>query len=148
MIFILSEAPVPPKKQSGAALIMAVIVIVVTGMLGAAMTAMLELSDEMSAREVISARALMAAGSGVNRTLECLQTTPVGGRCGACAATYVWPVTLEGLNGCSTTVTCNRDMQLIDTSGAVVESYYTLNASGTCGTAPPAVRQIQVRFRI
>jgi MSHA biogenesis protein MshP len=136
------------NKQHGAALIMAVIVIVVTGMIGAAMTALLQVSDEMSAREVISARALMAAGSGVNRTLECLQTTPVGGRCAACAGTYTWPVTLEGLNGCSTAVTCNRDMQLSNTAGAVVESYYTLEASGTCGEAPPAMRQIQVRFRI
>lgn len=131
------------KKQSGAAMITAIIILVVASMLGAAMISLVQVSQQSSAREVISVRALFSAYSGVGRTLECIRS---GNTCANCSGTFNWSNNLSGLNTCSAAVSCSLDVQL-SSGGVVTQEYYTIDSVGRCAADRPATRSVQVKYR-
>lgn len=131
------------RKESGAAMIMAIVILVVCSLLGAAMVSLVQVGQRSSAREVISVRALFSAYSGVNRTLECIRS---GNTCADCSGTFNWNNTLAGLNSCSAMVSCNLDVQLSNNS-VVTEEYYTVESVGRCASDMPATRTVQVKYR-
>ena len=106
-------------------------------------------SDEMSsagaesvAREIISARALMAAESGAQRKLN--EIFPPGGATDTSRCVADTPYTFGGIEGCSNTsvsVACQF---------AVVDSvnYFTVNSTGRCGPlSEQAVRIVEVQAK-
>lgn len=131
------------QKESGAAMMMAIVILVVCSVLGAGMVSLIQLGQESSAREVISVRALFSAYSGVSRTLECVRG---GGTCVDCSGTFNWNDSLAGLNSCRATVSCTLDVQFSNGS-AVTEEYYTINSVGRCASDMPATRSVQVKYR-
>lgn len=142
--FSPNMAPVMQRRnQSGAAMIMAIIILVVCSLLGAAMVSLLQVGQESSAREVISVRALFSAYSGVNRTLECVRR---GNTCADCSGSFNWSNTLNGLNSCTANVTCTLDVQLSNNS-QVTQEYYTIDSIGRCASDMPATRSVQVKYR-
>lgn len=127
------------EKQRGFSLVMAIFVIVVMSLLGAALNNILSAGSDSVAREVVSARALMAAESGAQRKLN--EVFPPGGATviGNCnATTYV----MSGLFAC-TDVAVSCDLVTID--GV---NYITLQSIGRCGpTSDLAVRVIDVQAK-
>jgi MSHA biogenesis protein MshP len=129
------------NNQQGFSVVMAVFIIVVLGMLAAAMIKFLAAGSESVAREIISARALMAADSGAQRTLNAI--FPPGGvtDTSACGLNNY---TFNGLEGCSNVavaVTCN-----FVTVDAV--NYFTIRSEGRCGPlSDQAVRVVEVQAK-
>ena len=128
------------NRERGAALVTAIFVLVVIALLAAAMVRVLRFSDDSVAREVLSSRALMAADSGLDRTLG--QLFPVGGVAQACAPlNWNFAASEEGLANCQVSVTCRNF-----TLNAI--TYYELQATGECGpNDDPAVRRVRVQAR-
>ncbi|MCP3908395.1 MAG: hypothetical protein GY712_10320 [Oceanicoccus sp.] len=130
------------KKQQGFSVVMAVFIIVVLGMLAAAMIKFLSAGAESVAREIISARALMAAESGAQRKLN--EIFPPGGATDTSRCVADTPYTFGGIEGCSNTsvsVACQF---------AVVDSvnYFTVNSTGRCGPlSEQAVRIVEVQAK-
>lgn len=139
----LNKVLVVKSKQSGAAMIMAIVILVVCSLLGAGMVSLIQVGQQSSAREVISVRALFSAYSGVNRTLECIRG---GNSCADCSGTFNWSNGLSGLNTCHSVVACTLDVQLSN-DNAVTEAYYTIDSIGRCATDMPATRSVQVKYR-
>lgn len=131
------------QKESGAAMMMAIVILVVCSLLGAGMVSLIQVGQESSAREVISVRALFSAYSGVSRTLECVRG---GSTCASCSGTFNWSNSLAGLNSCSASVSCSLDVQLSNDS-AVTQEYYTIDSVGRCASDMPATRSVQVKYR-
>lgn len=131
------------KKHQGFSVIMAVFIIVVLSMLAAAMLKITSAGSESVAREIISARALMAAESGAQWKLnkifppggvtdrdECLNPTPYPSFGG-----------LEGCSNVSVEVTCT-----VVTVPPV--NYFTITSQGSCGPiGDAAVRVVEVQAR-
>jgi len=129
------------RSQRGSSIAMAIFVLVVVGMLGAAMVNILNKGQENVAREVISMRALMAAESGAERGL--LQALS-GGDCNGVGVVVAPSLTWgamggEGLQGCSAEVSC----AVFLLNGV---NYYTIKSEGECGpTSDRAHRIIQLQ---
>lgn len=130
------------RAQQGVSLVVAVFILVVLSLLGAAMINVLSGGTDSVAREVLSARALFVAESGAQRMLS--DIFPPGGATNSAACTnapgYNWP----GIIGCSsvsTSFTC---------SGVTVNSVYyvTITSTGSCGpSGNPAARTVEVQAR-
>ncbi|MEE8057807.1 MAG: hypothetical protein V3T17_08235 [Pseudomonadales bacterium] len=136
------------RKQQGLSLILAIFVLVVLSMLGAAMMNILASGSDSVAREVLATRALLAAESGAQQMLNTI--FPPGGTidpndCDSIpgdGSPEVHPFPLAGLFGCSgAEVTC-----AYTTIGAA--HYYTIISTGSCGPANDlAVRVIEVQAK-
>ncbi|MGI9284536.1 MAG: hypothetical protein ACR2P1_04055 [Pseudomonadales bacterium] len=126
-------------KQSGSALMMAIFVLVVVGLLGASMVSLLKNADESVAREVISTRALLAAESGAQRKIQ--QLFPTSGAAN-CAAINDLSLSGPGFGNCFVDVTCAA------VSPEGTDTYYTVTSTGRCETATDtAVRVVEVQAR-
>ena len=135
------------KNQRGLSLVLAIFILVVMALLGAALINIISVGSESVAREVVSARALFAAESGAQRQLNAIfppGAATATGQCSAAAGTVRSNnFVLSGLNGCDTAVTV--DCSYITVNGV---NYFTLVSTGRCGPAgDAAVRVIEVQAR-
>jgi MSHA biogenesis protein MshP len=132
---MLSSHSINRKKQQGASLIIVAFIIVVLGLLAAAMVNLLSAGSESVAREVLSTRALFAAESGAQAKLnqvfmggdvECDDPLP----------------SITGLDNCSVSIrSCDR----IQIGGV---NYYTIVSEGRCGAiSDQSVRLIEVQAK-
>lgn len=127
------------QQQSGSALMMAIFVLVVVGLLGASMVSLLKNADESVAREVISTRALLAAESGAQRKIQ--QLFPTSGAAD-CSAINNLSLTGSGFGNCFVDVVC------ASVSPEGTDTYYTVISTGRCETASDtAVRVVEVQAR-
>lgn len=132
------------NKQHGLSLVIAIFILVILSLLGAAMINILSAGTESVAREVLSTRALFAAESGAQRKLN--EIFDPGGAvqpdlCANVSDTYT-QVDLDGIQGCSTLEV------VVDCARAFVNdiNYFTITSEASCGPADsPAVRRIQVQ---
>jgi MSHA biogenesis protein MshP len=132
------------KKQQGLSLVLAIFVLVVLSLLAGALFNIMSVGTDSVAREVLSARALMAANSGAEINLN--ELFPPGSATAAsnCLGTASAPrtVSINGLLGCA-------DTELVCTATVVDGvNYFTISSTGYCGPASePAVRTVQVQAR-
>ncbi len=128
------------SRQRGFSIIIATFVLVVLGLLAAAMLNLLGAGAESVAREVISTRALLAAESGVQRRLN--EVFVGSGSCAACSAGATQSNYANWYDSCAATVAC------CTRSPGDGRSYYFFTATGRCGPAgEQAVRVIEVQAR-
>lgn len=126
-------------KQSGVSLPAILVIIVIMGIISAALVSLTTTSQIAVGNDVMSLRAFMAAEAGAQNGMARL--FPLNGGAANCAnfnLNYATP----SLNGCTATVTC---------TGPVVfngHNMYTLTSNGQCtlGSAV-AVRTLQVGAR-
>lgn len=141
------------SRQSGVSLILAIFILVVLSLLGAAMINILSASGESVAREVLSTRALFVAESGAQRALgEIFPPGSTTGQTAVCdalqaAAGADYPASsLAGIQGCSTLqaeIDCSR--VFIAATGT---NYFTLTSTGRCGpSGSEAVRVVEIQAR-
>lgn len=134
------------SRQRGVSLVIALFILVVLALLGAAMINMLAGGADSAAREVISARALFVAESGAQRKLsEIFPPGTTSSVPGACTAENWSSADLGGIAGCGNlqvTIACS----LAAPAGA--DRYYTITSSGRCGpSGDAAVRVVEVQAR-
>jgi MSHA biogenesis protein MshP len=124
--------------QRGFSLPVAIFIIVIMALIGAAMVSIMQTSQQSVSTAVLSTRAFFAAESGAQQALGNL--FPLNGSAPSCLAPYpTINYSTSGLAGCTAVVTC---------SGNIIGSktYYTLNSTGTCDiSGSRAVRQLEVR---
>ncbi|MFT5815055.1 MAG: MSHA biogenesis protein MshP [Psychroserpens sp.] len=118
-----------PNQQAGSALVIAIFVIIVLSVLGAALVKMLDSSTESVAYEVLGTRAYTAAVSGLQWQLA--EVFPLNGPAIACklpadidSATPSFNNTL-GLAQCNVSVSCTD----FERDGI---RYYSITGTGTC----------------
>ena len=131
------------RNSRGFSIIMALFILVVLGALSAAMISIMAAGADSVAREVLSARALMAAESGAQRNLNEIFTPGAAVNVAACQPTSVYGG-FAGLAGCSNTSV------IVKCSYITVDSvdYFTLISEGRCGPlADQAVRVIEVQAK-
>lgn len=124
-------------NSRGSALMIALFVIVVIGLLAATMGRFLVDSGDKHATEVRSAQAMMAAQSGLERALYQLflprtvsLPTPVG-RCDYRDETILFNT--PGLQACEATIHCQSS---VVTHGGAIRTLYLLTGIGRCGNQP------------
>ena len=126
------------RRQQGFALPVAVFIIVIMALLGAAMVSIMQSGQQGVSTAVLSTRAFFAADTGAQQALANL--FPLDGSAASCLASYpTVNYNTSGMAGCSAAVTC---------SSVVVGSktYYTLTSTGTCSiSGERAVRQMELR---
>lgn len=133
-------------KQQGVSLVLAIFILVVLSLLGAAMIKILSAGADTVAREVISTRAFLAAESGAQRQLNAIFTPGAATNLAACADAANTPrtntYTLGGLLTCAdASVVC--EYQLVDGI-----NYFTVASTGRCGpVGDQAVRIVEVQAR-
>ena len=117
------------NKHRGSALVIAIFVIIVMSLLGAALVKMMDSSHENVAFEVLGTRAYAAAQSGLQWQLSRL--FPLGEDAVTCQTQQdindnlpSFAVT-DGLNQCSVSITCTS----FDREGV---NYYTVTSVGEC----------------
>lgn len=123
------------KPQRGSAIMVALFVIVIVGLLAAALGRLLLDSGEKVTVEVLGVRALMAAQSGVEQGLYQLYpngvwqatTADANGKTGCNKVSTSLSFSTEGLRGCAATIACTA---LSVSSGAVTS--YRLTSTGRC----------------
>ena len=121
-----SGKPRYPNQQAGSALVIAIFVIIVLSVLGAALVKMLDSSQESVAYEVLGTRAYTAAQSGLQWQLA--EVFPLSGLVIACDDIVNTPPSFDntlGLAQCNVSVSCT-DFE----RGGI--RYYTITATGTC----------------
>jgi MSHA biogenesis protein MshP len=122
-------------SQRGSAIMVALFVIVIVGLLAAALGRLLLDSGEKVTVEVLGVRALMAAQSGVEQGLYQLypngvwqaSTADTNGKTGCDKVSNSLSFNSDGLRGCSAAIVCTT---LSVTSGAVTS--YRLASTGRC----------------
>ncbi len=133
------------SAQRGFGLPLAVFIITVLALIGAAMVALTRTGQEAVSSEIQSVRAFYAAESGAQTALT--QVLPLsGGSIGVagCNALSLNPAfTAPGLDGCTASVSC---------SGQTVDGkdYYLITSLGECrfgGSGNTARRRIEVMVR-
>ncbi len=129
-------------EERGFSLPIAVFIITVLALIGAAMVTLSRTGQESVSAEVLSIRAFYAAESGAQLALHNIFPL-AGGSIGAagCNALSLTPnFTAAGLAGCSAVVSCTPQ-----TVGG--DTYYIVNSTGTCQFGPDgntAHRSIEV----
>lgn len=116
------------KKQAGSTLVIAIFIIVVLSSLGAALVRVLDSSQQSVAFEVLGTRAYTTAQFGLQWQLAQVFPLAPPAQARRCADVSTTPPSLanvDGLKGCSVSVSCN-DFQH---SGV---TYYTITATGQC----------------
>ena len=128
------------RSQRGFSLPIAIFILVIMALIGAAMVTIMQNSQQSVSTAVLSTRAFFAAQSGAQYTLG--QLFPLAGGAANCQASYpTLTFTTGGLAGCTATLSC--------TSRSIGgKSYYTLVSAGACAAGTnQAVRQIEVQAR-
>lgn len=133
------------NKQRGSALVIAIFVIVVMSLLGAALVKIMDSSQENVAYEVLGTRAYNAAQTGIQWQLA--QLFPLNNTIATCASITNSPPILNqisGFIGCEiSSITC--DDFLHPDSGV---RYYTVKSIGQCAIDGEFVtREIEVEAR-
>jgi MSHA biogenesis protein MshP len=140
------------KKQQGSAIVLALFIIVVMSLLGAAMVRMLSANAENIVYEVVGTRAYFAAQAGMQEGLHNIY--PLQAPAEDCTALSPIPFTLvnrnysnEGLLNCSATVIVTN-CESIETAVGVFEFFYLIESTGQC-TADDitTTRTIEVQSR-
>lgn len=141
-----------PKKQQGSAIVLALFIIVVMSLLGAAMVRMLSANAENIVYEVVGTRAYFAAQAGMQEGLHNIY--PLQAPAEDCSALSPIPFTLvnrnygnDGLLNCSATVIVTN-CESIETAVGVFEYFYLIESTGQC-TADDitTTRTIEVQSR-
>lgn len=144
-----------PAKQQGFSIAMAIFVLVILAMLGAAMARIVAQGQESVAREVVSIRALMAAESGAERGLQAVLSgaSACGGDLSNPPTSYAalgfsqWSMSGDGLAGCSADVSCGETLADNNQDGTDTP-HYTIRSIGSCGpSGSQAVRIVEVQAR-
>ena len=135
------------RSQQGLSLVLAIFILVVLSLLGAALINILNVGTESVAREVISTRALFAAESGAQRQLNAIFPPGAATSTGQCAASAgavrTNSFTLSGLVGCNSSVAVQCSYITID--GV---NYFTIVSTGNCGPPnEPSVRVVEVQAK-
>lgn len=132
-----------PLAQAGFSLPVAIFVLVVLSLLGAAMTRMLATGAQSVGFEVLSARAFYAAESGAQWGMNTL-FPPIGPPAGTCFAQQNLSFGASGLNGCNAQVTCAGPVVVANAGGAT-STQFRISSRGTCGSGTDtATRVIEV----
>ena len=124
-----------PAAARGSAIMVALFVIVIVGLLAAALSRLLLDSSEKVTVEVLGVRALMAAQSGLEQGFYQLYPNGIwqaalpdaDGHSGCARVSATLLADNVGLNGCAVTILC---APLTVTSGALTS--YRLTSSGLC----------------
>ena len=125
----------PNKAQQGSMLVVAVFIIVVFGLLFAALSNIFSSSETAVSYEVLGIRAQAAANAGIEAGLY--RVLRKSAACNQVADSSVTPtttlaVTLDtssaGLSQCSVTVLCGQRPALSSSTA----TYFILNSTGTC----------------
>lgn len=126
------------RTQRGFSLPVAIFILVIMALIGAAMVSIMQTSQQSVSTAVLSTRAFFAAESGAQQALGKLFT--LDSSAASCLAPYpTLNFNATGLAGCNAVVSCSSS-----TIGS--KTYYTLNSTGTCDlSSNRAVRQIEVR---
>ena len=128
------------RTQRGFSLPVAIFIIVIMALLGAAMVSILQSGQQSAGTAVMSTRAFFAAQTGAQQALANL--FPLDGSAASCLSPYpAFNYSNNGLAGCTAVVSC---------SSSIIGSktYYTLNSTGTCDVSSiRAVRQILIQAR-
>ncbi|WP_281559621.1 MSHA biogenesis protein MshP [Thalassomonas sp. RHCl1] len=123
------------SAQRGSALMLALFVLTVLLLLGAALMRTLSSSSETIVQEVLGTRALAAANSGMQAHL--LLLFPHDANEDSCPANATYDFDgIAGLDHCSATVTCTAlytDGTHLNRKGFSV-AYFSLESTGNCGT--------------
>lgn len=131
------------NEQRGSALVLALFIIVVTTLLGAALVRMISANSETIAYEVIGTRAYQAAQAGAQRKLsEVFPLLPGGAEC-SLDSIYNEFSNVEGLGNCVAT-----DVDCVE--GPTVDEiiYYTITSTGQCNFAGVFTsRTIEIKAR-
>lgn len=131
------------NKQQGSALVLALFIMVVTTLLGAALVRMISSNSETIVYEVIGTRAYQAAQAGAQRKLsEVFPLLPGSVQCSQ-NSLYNEFSTVQGLNNC---VAINVDC----IEGPIVDdiTYYTITSTGQCNVAEVFTsRTIEIKAR-
>ena len=126
------------RNQRGFSLPIAIFILVIMALLGAAMVTLMQNSQRSVSTAVLSTRAFFAAQSGAQYTLS--QLFPLNGGAATCVASYpTINYSTAGLAGCTAVIACSSS-----TIGS--KTYYTLSSTGSCDAGSiHAVRQVEVR---
>lgn len=133
------------NTQKGSSLVLAIFILVVMSLLGAALLRMMATNEETYAYEVLGTRAYNAAQTGAQQKLQ--QLFPLdnginqGLAVGQCGNTLLPLETIDGLNDCSASVVC-RSVQH-ETS-----FYFTVTSTGQCeinGEVTSRVVEVQAK---
>lgn len=128
-IFIPSKPRPNVKTQQGSALVLAIFIIVIMTVLGAALTRMMSSSAETIAYEVLGTRAYAAAQSGIQWRLQKL--FPLGGGTGSCADLSSPNLSnTVGLEDCEITLLSCDAFTYND--GSTPITHYTVRSTGQC----------------
>lgn len=119
-----------PAKVNGSALLVALFVIILMTLLGGAILKMQMTSSETIAQEVLGTRALAAARSGMQ--IHLYKNLPFAGATASCFNQPYNFSSIEGLNNCRATVTCEN---YANHDGV---AYIRLVSTGECGSGTMA----------
>ena len=126
-------------KQQGFSLPVAIFIIVIMALIGAAAVNILNKGLSGVSQEVMSTRAFYSAETGAQNVLS--QLFPLNGAAANCAASSSLNFNTSGLNNCGANMSCSAT-----TIGG--ETFYVVTSTGTCSTgSTTTVRQIQVMAR-
>jgi len=120
------------KRQQGSALVVALFIIIVMGLLVGSMSRLLVISSESISYEVLGTRAFFAAQSGMERSLSLLYVldAPVLTSCPSTPDIDFGAVGIAGLEQCRVTTSCTAAASSLDTS----ITHFYLVSTATCGT--------------
>lgn len=126
-----------PVNQQGSVLVIALFVMVILGLLVAAIARLMIDSNEKYSVEVLSVRALMAAHSGVEMSFYQLYPNGVwqaaasdaNGNPGCAKISTSPSLSGSGFSGCSVSVSCSTVSAAVSTG---VQTSYRLTSTGVC----------------
>ena len=130
-------------NQQGSALVLALFIMVVITLLGAALVRMISANSETIAYEVIGTRAYQAAQAGAQRKLsEVFPLLPGGVQCSQ-NSLYNEFSSVQGLNNCvAINVDCVEELTVDEIT------YYTITSTGQCNVAEVFTsRTIEIKAR-
>lgn len=130
------------KWQRGSALVIAIFVIVVMSLIGAALVKMLRTSSNTVVYEVLGTRAFHAAQTGMQWQLQKL--FPLNNPAQRCTSFGSAPAidTVDGFQNCQVSTTCEDN---IEVSGV---RYYRLTSTGSCAVDDVVTsRTVEVQAR-
>ncbi|MBA6342406.1 pilus assembly PilX N-terminal domain-containing protein [Colwellia sp. MB02u-10] len=118
-----------PNQQAGSALVIAIFVIIVLSVLGAALVKMLDSSQESVAYEVLGTRAYTAAVSGLQWQLA--EVFPLNGPAITCKGQTEIDSATPSFNNVLGLAQCNVSVSCIDFERDGIR-YYAISGTGTC----------------